>query len=176
MREFVTDAAVLSLEETGEVSMRIFFFTELFGAVAAQARSARKLTSKLAGHLQIGMVSTVRLVEKNGLRVVDALAWDALSASPKDLFILGYLANHHGRDEALWELLTRGEFRWRAALPLLGWDPARAECASCARMRPDVFSVRHHAFLCHSCALRVRSPFGAVSIREGVLKGHPRMR
>ena len=74
MQEYVTRAVVLDKETRGgHADARYSFFTERFGKVRAKATSSRKIVSKLAGHLEPGTLSAVRIIEQHGTRVVDAL-------------------------------------------------------------------------------------------------------
>ena len=65
MREFTVEAIVLGLEEVGEYDRRFFLYTRDFGKVVARATSIRKITSKLAGHMETGNLVIVRLANKS---------------------------------------------------------------------------------------------------------------
>ena len=79
MQEYVTDALVLKKEPLRDFDARYFFFTKKFGKMKGRATSARKITSKLAGHLEPGTLVTARFVERNGgngnggVQIADAL-------------------------------------------------------------------------------------------------------
>src|SRR5258708_27118691 len=77
MREFITDAVVLHKEPLRDADARYFFFTKRHGKVAGKATSTRKITSKLADHLEPGTLTAVRFIERNGggtgTQVIDAL-------------------------------------------------------------------------------------------------------
>jgi len=73
MQEYVTEAVVLDTVPSAELDVRVSLFTKKFGKLVARAKSVKKITSKLAGHLEPGNIIKIRLVEKKGLQLVDAL-------------------------------------------------------------------------------------------------------
>lgn len=118
MQEYATPAFVLDVQPAGEYDARVFLFTKELGRVTARAKSIRKINSKLAGHLQPLMLSTVRLVEKHGFQVVDALMLRDLrkGVEPKNIRELLEVArtiyettSEHLREPALWSLLEDGD-------------------------------------------------------------------
>lgn len=173
MQEYFTEAVVLDVLPNGDLDSRISLFTERFGKLVAKAKSARRITSKLAPHLQPGNVVQARLVEKNGLQITDALKIASLTVPPGELYLLGRLLAEAEPDSRLWQLLVKdpatGEARqrrqglrtnghrqwsWSAVLKVLGWDPAHASCDACGK-RPTRFVVRDQRFFCESCASKV---------------------
>ena len=62
MQEYVTDALVLKKEPLRDFDARYYFFTKKFGKLKGKATSARKIVSKLAGHLEPGTLAKVRFV------------------------------------------------------------------------------------------------------------------
>ncbi len=154
MQEYITEALVLDREPVGELDFRISFFTRKFGKLVAKAKSARKVTSKLSGHLLPGNLADIRLVEKNGLQVVDALKkWTAAAAAP-DLSFLNKILAEGEPETALWNKLSSGGFNWPEALKILGWDPEFAVCSVCARPRPEAFNIGGQEFFCRNCLPR----------------------
>lgn len=152
MQEYVSEAVVLSKEPRGELDVRVSLFLRRFGKMTMRAKSARKITSKLSAHLEPGNVVRVRLIEKNGFQVADALKSSRLPLAPTDLHFLDRLLAEDVPDHELWELLTRGAFHWGNVLRMMGWDPAAASCRSCGR-KAEVFDMRSHDFLCAACAM-----------------------
>ena len=67
MLELVTEAIVLDKEDVGEQDSRVFLYTKDFGKIGAKATSLRKITSKLAAHLEPLNYATVRLVSRGNL-------------------------------------------------------------------------------------------------------------
>lgn len=150
MREYITDAVVLHKEPNGDFDHRIILFTKQFGKLAAKSKSARKITSKLSGHLEPGTLAAVRLVEKNNLQVVDALKKSKLKTSLADLHFLGKLLADAEPEPHIWEALANGTFSWKETLRTLGWDPASASCNACMN-RASVFHVATQEFFCANC-------------------------
>lgn len=151
MLEYITEAVVLDAEPNGDLDSRISLFTKSFGKLVAKAKSARKITSKLASHLQPGNAVRLRLVEKNGLQVVDALKTSALQVALSDLLVLNRLLAEAEPDVELWQLLRDETFSWLQALKLLGWDPQEAQCSKC-NGEPTHFTVHGQEFFCDACS------------------------
>ena len=152
MQEYLTDAVVLNSEPNGDLDSRVSLFTKQFGKLTAKAKSARKITSKLSGHLQPGNLAQARLVEKNGLQIVDALKQKALHIALTDLYFLDRLLAETEPDLKLWQILIGEKFDWSEIFKLLGWDPKEARCAGCNAAAPSFFYVRDQEFFCKSCA------------------------
>ncbi len=162
MHEYRSEAVVLDAVPAGESDTRFFLYTKRFGRIVARAKSARKITSKLTPHLQVGDVADVRVVEKNGLRVADALKIRRLSHGPGDLSALNRLLHDAERDDGLWSVLRDAAYNWRAVLTLLGWDPERAVCARC-RKAGTAFLIGTQEFVCATHASKL-PPGTVVSI------------
>jgi recombinational DNA repair protein (RecF pathway) len=151
MQEFVTEAITLDCNPHGDFDSRMLLFTKRYGKLHARAKSIRKATSKLAGHLIIGSVATVRIVEKHGFQVVDAFISSRLRVQPPDLHHLGYLLAENEPDLRIWNALTTTPFVWATILRLLGWDPRGARCCMCMRSNPEYFQTTTQEFTCYSC-------------------------
>ena len=65
MQEHFTEALVLDKEILGELDYRVFLYTQQLGKIAAKVRSGRRITSKLAPHLEPLNFIQARLIEKN---------------------------------------------------------------------------------------------------------------
>jgi len=154
MEEYVSNAIVLAKYPVGERDARYTIFTERFGKMAGRATSSRKITSKLAGHLEPGTVSKVRFVEKNGTRIVDALKISRGGIAPRDLALLEGILPDMQADEELWKLLTQRTFSWKAALAALGWDPRGAVCVQCGG-RAAWFFISRQEFFCDACVSKM---------------------
>lgn len=89
MNEYLSEAVVLDRFPHGDLNGRIVFLTKRFGKLVGRAKSIRKITSKLSGHLQPGNLVQIRMIEKNGLQVVDALKKERLGLSLPELRFLG---------------------------------------------------------------------------------------
>ena len=177
MHEYVTKAVVLDkTTRSGEADARYSFFTERYGKIAARATSSRKIVSKLAGHLEPGTVSAVRIIEQRGTRVVDALKITRLPIAIADLASLNNLLGEWEPDAALWNEFRRTAVQakkasgiasvafWRNTLAILGWDPQGAVCANCERLafgpgggKGMYFYIPRQEYFCAECAAAGRA-------------------
>lgn len=152
MKEVVTDAVVLDTEPQGEADTKVFLYTRELGKVLARAKSVRKITSKLAAHLEPLTLVKLRLIEKNGFQIADALMADRLPASHlKILALINGLTFEGEPDYHLWSLIKSGVNSPSAFLKILGFDPLLATCALCSRANPEYFSFGDQSFFCKSC-------------------------
>jgi recombinational DNA repair protein (RecF pathway) len=154
MREYVTLAVVLDKEPVGEKDSRVQVFTERYGKLIGRATSARKITSKLAAHLEPGTITKLRLVEQKGLRITDSLMIRRSAALAPDLHLLSKMLPEGEPEPELWELFLNDSFTWRSALRVLGWDPLGSACAVCGS-KTEAFSSRFHEFFCGEHALKL---------------------
>jgi DNA repair protein RecO (recombination protein O) len=156
MEEYVTEAIVLRKTSFKQVDARYTLFTKRFGKMVAKAISSRKITSKLAGHLEPGTRVRVRLIEKNGLVLVDALKDGVVDSaiSLQDLYFLDRVLPENEEESSLWSLIENGKFNWREVLSILGWDPEEATCYVCGQPHPRGFSLARQEFLCANCVGR----------------------
>lgn len=157
MQEFMSEAVVLAHEPYGELDKRYALFTKHFGKLIAKAKSSRKITSKLSGHLEPGNIANVRLVHQGTLHLVDALKHERLSITPGDLHMLNELLSEGEEDRGLWELLRNDRFSWRETLAILGWDPMHATCSECGAKTITAFYIKDHDFFCTLCASKLPS-------------------
>ncbi len=155
MQEYLSEAIILNREPVGELDARLSVFTKKFGKFAAKAKSVSRITSKLAGHLEAGNLADVRIVEKNGLQIADALKKRRLDVAPADLYHLDLILAEAEPEPQLWRELVGGGFSWGAALRILGWDPKEAACGLCHKGKPAVFGIREQEFFCRSCASKL---------------------
>ena len=103
---YFNEAIVLDREPSGEIDNRFSIYAKGFGKIVARGKSTRKITSKLSGHLEPGNLVKVRLIEKNGLQVVDTLKVSSIKCQVSDLYFLNKLLPEHDFDFALWEELV----------------------------------------------------------------------
>lgn len=155
MQEYSTEAIVLDKETNGDLDVRVMLFTKKFGKLIGKAKSARKITSKLSGHLESGNLIQARLVEKGGLQIVDALKKEKLSNAPADFYFLGRLLADAEPESDLWRALTEGNFSWHEVLKILGWDPEFAACSACKK-RASAFHAKSQEFFCGVCVLNLK--------------------
>ncbi len=156
MKEFLTEALVLNVEDSAEFDKFVVLYTKELGKVSARARGARKITSKLAGHLQPLDFTRVRLIEKNGFQIADALAFKKMERTPESLAMVKFVKEMTFElqpDHNLWNILKKNKkISNKDLLSVLGFDPAYAECGVCAVKKPEFFSKTEQIFLCKRCA------------------------
>lgn len=153
MYEYLSEAIVLDNLPAAEKDSRVELFTKRYGKIVAFGKSMRKTTSKLSPHLQPGMHSRVRIIEKNSTNIVDALQLRKLPIPPMHLFLLSTILAEKEPHLRLWHMIAGGKFDWRQTLRWLGWDPTSAQCIVCSARRAHVFQPSDQTFLCRACAL-----------------------
>ncbi len=166
MTEYLTNALVLDIEDVGELDKAVYLFTKDLGKVRAKAKSARKITSKLSGHLQPLNFVKVRLVEKNGLQITDALVLDRVKSSQTALAVLDFISvmtYEFQQDKHLWSLIKKifqnlknnKDISLRPLIEAFGFDPKFAKCSVCESKNIYYFSKTEQVFLCSKCGLKV---------------------
>jgi len=155
MQEYVTDAIILRKDPRGDLDGRYTLFTKRFGKIAGRATSSRKITSKLAPHLEPGFVTKVRFVEAKGTQIIDALKSARLAIAIADLHALERIMPEAEPEPLLWDLLQSAAFSWRPALAILGWDPEHAACTNCAGDNAEYFYIPRQEFYCAQCASKL---------------------
>jgi len=154
MHEYLSEAVVLDRFPNGDLNGRVVFLTKRFGKLVGRAKSIRKITSKLSGHLQPGNLVQVRMIEKNGLQVVDALKKERLGLSLPELRFLGEILSEAEPEFVIWEMLVGGKFSWNDVLRILGWDPNFSSCGFCYGST-EIFHPRTQEFFCKNCAFKL---------------------
>jgi len=149
---YFEEAIVLARENRNDIDGYVHLYTKGAGKLSARIKSARKITSKLSPHLQEGNVVTIRLIEKNGLQVVDVLKNGKVNVGFRDLYALNKLLESDDFDFNIWtELIGDNQFNWRRVLGFLGWDPEFALCGACNKKRPSFFDISRQDFVCQEC-------------------------
>lgn len=165
MREYLTEAIVLTISPAADTDRLIDFYTKDFGRLKAKAVSGAKILSKLAAHLNPLNLVQVRLIEKNQLIVADAVVKNSfaglrnnqikLTAAISLINLLRSLLFSADRDLQLWYWLKRtletGHINYRQFFKLLGYDLTFAQCQICRQKPVTSFSVRDQSFLCYRC-------------------------
>ncbi len=161
MLEYVTEAVVLDKADSGELDSRVYLYTKDFGRVSCKVKSTRKITSKLAGHLESSNLVMARIVDKNGPQLVDALTIKKCQTSPellKTLLLVKELAAESQPDLGLWDFLEQilggqsGTISPKMVLSLLGFDPTFAKCNHCQKENPTTFYPPDFYFYCQHCS------------------------
>ncbi len=164
MTEHFTWGIVLQKEPVGECDLIYSVFTWDLGKIRARATSARKILSRLAGHLEPGTFATIRIVRKNEygqFRMAEAirehktksgrvikiltLANDLIPIEQPDIEMFSFLKT----------LIIRGAepeaSSFAALLKLAGFDPKVAKCGICSSKTIAYFSPQDIIFLCVQC-------------------------
>jgi recombinational DNA repair protein (RecF pathway) len=157
MQEYVTDAIVLRKYPQGDLDGRYTLFTERFGKLAAKAKSSRKITSKLAPHLEPGTLLKVRFIEAHGTQIIDALKDGTIPLSLLDMHLLSMLLPEGQPEPELWRAFAEGRFSWPHTLAILGWDPEGATCVTCNTRPGKHFYVPRQEFFCDVCVKKLPS-------------------
>lgn len=166
MTEYFTSALVLDTEDSAELDKTIYLYTKELGKVVAKAKSIRKITSKLAGHLQPLNFVRVRLVKKNGFQVTDALTISRVKFSQEALAVLQFIKEMTFElqpDKNLWFLIKKTfqdlrdnkKISYQPLLKALGFAPDFARCHVCASKFVAYFSKTEQVFLCRRCSSKV---------------------
>lgn len=167
MQEYFTRALVLDVDRTGEADARVVLFTEHLGKITARARSLFKPLSKLAAHVQPLTLTRVRLVEKNGVQLVDAMTEQRFITGSTPIVrarellgvarLINELTHTHQPDSTLWSLIDRGALMSRELLRVLGFDPEHATCRVCRRGHPQHFILADSSYVCQRCFVTLRT-------------------
>jgi len=173
-------AIILSSYDIGEFDRIYIFYTKESGLVKAIGRGVRKLSAKLAGHLEPGTLSEVYVAKARGMgQITSAIALDNFERVKRDfeklseaLKIFKFFTRHFSeeeKDENIFDLLvdflTRvglspdffllAESFWWKLFDALGNRPETMKCAKCgARLEENVkkyFSSSRGGIVCGSC-------------------------
>jgi len=166
MIEYLTNALVLEVSDAGEFDKVIYLYSKDLGKVRVKAKSARKITSKLAGHLQPLNFVKVRLVEKNGLQIIDALVLDRVKVSSMALAVLDFIKEmtyEFQSDKNLWLLIKKTfqdikndkKISYKPLLKALGFAHDFSRCHVCGDKAVAYFSKSEQVFLCRKCASKI---------------------
>ncbi|TSC83188.1 MAG: Uncharacterized protein G01um101419_154 [Parcubacteria group bacterium Gr01-1014_19] len=161
MTEHYTKALVLDRENQGDQDSRVFLYCEKLGRISAKVKSARKITSKLSGHLEPGNLGSVRLIELGGFQVVDVVSEEILPRDPKTIAALQLLKEmtvEGDFDPELWSLISAGHLEIGTILSCLGFSPTFASCRTCQSGNPGHFLMRELEYSCHPCLIKSGRP------------------
>lgn len=154
MQEFFTQALVLDRVDAGEADARVFLFTEARGRISARARSVRKITSKLAVHLQPYNIIEARILEHSGFQIVDALRIGRFKPTKNFTELCNLIRQMSAEghpDAGIWAELKGGVLQGARILKRLGLDPEHARCHGCEAAQPAYFIPKDMQYLCASC-------------------------
>jgi DNA repair protein RecO len=171
MVEYLTQAIVLSSRPQKENDRLADLYTKEFGRMEAKVIGGRKILSKLAPHLDLFNVVTVRLVEKNRITVTDALTDERFEKERRDpefyplafkiFSLVRALAPVAVPDARLWHYLLKSlrnrDGNARTVLKIFGYDPAHASCDACDGRPVKAFRAKDQSFFCEACGWNARA-------------------
>lgn len=170
MIEHQTEAIVLAKAPADNADAYYTLLTADLGKVNARATSVRKLTSRLAGHLEPGTLAIVRLVQRvpgGPRRLVEALAKAESRgvAAMKIVSLADDISPPMAPDSDFFEAVKTALFnaenrRERIVLKAAGFDPDAAKCAFCGSDKLTYFSGRDIIFLCQACYQKINQREG----------------
>jgi DNA repair protein RecO len=163
MHEYLTEALVLDKTAANETDLTVDLYTKELGRIKAKVTSGQKIISKLSPHLEPLNFSLVRLTEKNGFVVADALTQNKIKISKQALKLLAAIRElvfFEEIDPKLWfwlkkSLSAKSLFFFGQFLKILGYDPKLAECHRCHSRWVKYFLVADQIFLCRRCGFKI---------------------
>ena len=146
----------------GEMDGTITIYTKQLGKISAFAKSIRKPTSKLSGHMQPGNFVRARVIEKNQMQAIDALSTKPKCDTIKLLNFVKFIDQvvpHGEPDMSLWRVIegvikncALGTETYRYILEMLGFGIEEAVCNNCRGNKIAYFSLPDIMFLCVPCS------------------------
>ncbi|MDP3953458.1 MAG: recombination protein O N-terminal domain-containing protein [bacterium] len=171
MNEHYTPALVLGIQPRNDKDAQFTLYTKDLGKIYATAKSVRKITSKLAGHLKVGSLADVRIAARgNSFQLIDGLSRGELCQNIEILRFLNFLDStipQQQPDQRLWYTVQEAVAGCRLSAPvykyllrLMGFVGADTDVITCRGCRKDNEIVYFYApdiiFLCSRCLSRVR--------------------
>jgi recombinational DNA repair protein (RecF pathway) len=172
MAERYTSALVLNRENKNHQDILFTLYTKDLGKIRAIAKSARKITSKLTGHLTQGRVVDIRIIDKGSFQLLDSLSSGDRCTNREVLKLLHFLESmtpYNQPDLHVWhiakEVVNRcemGPVVYGELLRVMGFAPSSTSafptCARCRekRSRATLFYVPELVFLCSNCGTDVK--------------------
>ncbi|MFA5386607.1 MAG: DNA repair protein RecO [Candidatus Paceibacterota bacterium] len=175
MIEYFTEGIVLSKDKKSDFDGVVNIYTKDFGKISAKTKGIFKPTSKLSGHLEPLNLVNVRVVEKNGFQVTDALLVKKLLSSQaknsinfyrQALELLSFVAEmtfDFQSDIKLWQTILKtleaiNKKRtpsYSLIIEALGFSPKFAQCQKCKAKPVRYFAKKDQVFYCSHCASKI---------------------
>ena len=171
MNEYYTPALVLGVHPKNDKDAQFVLYTKDLGKIYATAKSVRKITSKLAGHLKIGSLLDARIVARgSSFQLIDGLSRGRWCGDSEILRFLKFLDDtipQQQPDQRLWYTVREivegcklGPSIYRYLLQLMGFTSSTQDGLNCQGCRQAKEFVYFYApdiiFLCSECLSRVR--------------------
>jgi len=172
MIEYFTEGIVLDKERKVNFDGLVYLYTKDYGKIVAKTTGIYKPTSKLAGLLEPLNLVNLRIVEKNGFQITDALKIkkivnnDVLKSKKfyqqaiNLLFFIKEMTFDFQFDPKLWQAILKtfeviNKKRtpsYSLILEALGFSPKFAQCQICKNKPAKYFSKKDQVFYCRRCA------------------------
>ncbi len=170
MREYITEAIVLSRAPSREEDVVASLFTKDAGRIDARVVSGRKILSKLSSSIDFLNHVDVRIVSKNKMILADVVTKNVfpklkrnslrLSSALRAAHLIRFLLPQELKEQALWHefvrMLEREVVNIPTILKILGYDPKGAACAECGKLTLSHFYMPDQTFLCASCSVKFK--------------------
>ena len=166
MSEYYTEGVILNHVPRNEKDTALTIYTKELGKITAISKSIRKITSKLAGHLRVGSIANLRVIDAGSFQVVDALAISNPIRSAEIFAFLKFIDDmtpQNQSDLRLWytvrEIVESGKISekvYRYIIELMGFaSSSEILCKRCRRGgdRVAYFYSADIIFLCTDCIL-----------------------
>ena len=166
MNEYYTPAVVLGRVPRNDKDYGLILYTKELGKMMATAKSIRKITSKLAGHLRSGNLVDVRLVDKGSHQLIDGLSEyvpERRAGLLRFLSFIDEMTPYGQQDLRLWyiveEAIRRGVFSpevYGYLLRLMGFSTE--VCQNCRQQLRGraYFYTPDTVALCSKCLVGVK--------------------
>jgi recombinational DNA repair protein (RecF pathway) len=156
--EFISEAIVLDNDLFDDLDIKVFLLTPELGKIICSVKSARKITSKLRGHIEPGNLAIVRIVlgRKNNFKLVDAFKLKKLNLNTSNLHLLNKLLVELAPEKTLYYQLKNEKFNWLEIFKILGWYSKESRCFVCGLKQIYAFHINSQDFACNKCSLRFK--------------------
>jgi len=163
MREYLTETLILDKTAANENDLTADLYTKELGRLRAKITSGQKIISKLSPHLEPLNFSLIRLTEKNGFVLADALTQNHIEPFSQNLKLLAAIREmifSGESDSQLWfwlkkSLNSQKQISFSQFLKILGYDPKLASCQKCHSKFVKYFLVPDQIFVFPRCVFRV---------------------
>ena len=170
MHEYYTPAIVLDLKPRNAKDLQVTLYTNELGKIRAIAKSMRKITSKLAGHMRVGNLVDARVIDRGSFQLIDGLS-RRMACKSEDMFnflnFLEAMTSYNQPDTRLWytvnEIMERCQFSpaiYRYLLQIMGFGKEVSDklpaCGRCRQVKESLvyFYAPDIIFLCSGCITR----------------------
>ena len=161
MTEHYTPSLVLNRVPRNSQDLSMVLYTKELGKISAIAKSIRKVTSKLSGHLTVGSLANVRVIDKGAHQLIDALSYSK-SQPDEELFrfitFIDDVVPYNQPELKLWytveEVIKKRSFSpeiYKYLLQLMGFDSKACEHCNNNLGQVAYFHTPDIIFLCSSC-------------------------